>query len=550
MSASDRDSEERAAGGVDRTVSGAPVAKRLAGELRHPIRLTRTFLTVTVILVAFVLAVQSWFHATWLRQDLLENSTANAVRIARNLHHQILRDFRRSEKAPSPDAEPDTATSGATRPGRIEEFDPGAVELDAGPRPGAFGTLSTTELARLDRLVTQALGELEVVAVYIFDTERRITYSSRLEHVGFEIGPNPHYDEAVRGKVSAVLVGRGNPLDVSGAPVGISLLETYVPIHVDGRVVGVVEIYQDASELESLTRDGVVDIGIVSLGGFLMLALTLALLVRRADRALAERTAALIGTNEALIELSETLEELVEERGRQLSRAETLASLGTLAAGLAHEINNPVATIAGSSESLLRRVRDGRANEQRLSDYLELIRDEAYRVKDITRNLLDFARAGTGERRPIDLREPLTAMAEILALRAEEDGITLETVLGDCPARILGEDTALRQLLLNVTVNALDATPRGGFVRWTLEPTGDEVRLVCEDSGPGIPEDLRERVTEPFFTTKDPGKGTGLGLAISARIVEDHGGHLELGISDAGGTRVTLHFPALEETSA
>ena len=227
------------------------------------------------------------------------------------------------------------------------------------------------------------------------------------------------------------------------------------------------------------------------------------------------------------------LERRVDERTREVIRTAQLAQLGTLAAGIAHEINNPLASIAACAEGLLREQGSSAADRERLREYLQIVRKEAMRARDITARLLRFARRDPARRETVWLGTEIHEVAPLFEHQLADAGVTLSI---DAEARgptIVGDPSEWRQVLFNLLRNALDATPRGGRIELVCKTNGDRVELVVSDDGSGIPATALDRIFEPFFTTKEPGKGTGLGLAIVHRIVTGHGGT----ITAANGTR-------------
>jgi two-component system, NtrC family, sensor kinase len=220
----------------------------------------------------------------------------------------------------------------------------------------------------------------------------------------------------------------------------------------------------------------------------------------------------------------------VEERSRQLIRSERLASVGFLAAGVAHEINNPLASIAFCAEALQSRLQSelstGSAQTEVAANYLKMIEEEAFRCKAITEKLLNFSRAGAPERTETDVgalvREVL-GMVETLG-RARGKTIRFE------PKEIVfcnANAQELKQVLLNLVVNALESVDDGGTVELSAKSLRDRVEIRVTDDGCGMTPDVLENLFEPFFTRSRTGKGTGLGLSISHLIVSQHGGSLE-----------------------
>lgn len=237
------------------------------------------------------------------------------------------------------------------------------------------------------------------------------------------------------------------------------------------------------------------------------------------------------------------LEQRVEERTREFVRAARLAGLGTMAAGIAHEINNPLASIASCAEGLERRLAKGAVDGEAQREYLRIIAKEAYRAHEITSRLLDFARAENGARVSFGAEELMRELRVLLEHRLRSRQLELDVQIETDLPRLSGNPSEMKQVLLNLIHNAIDASPQGGrvMVRWTH--VGAEVRLEVEDQGPGIPAELRERIFDPFFTTKEPGQGTGLGLAIVHRIVTAHSGRIE--VQDTGhGALFRVQLPA------
>ncbi|MCE9595414.1 MAG: HAMP domain-containing protein [Planctomycetes bacterium] len=222
------------------------------------------------------------------------------------------------------------------------------------------------------------------------------------------------------------------------------------------------------------------------------------------------------------------LEDEVARRTEEFVRAARLATVGTLAAGVAHEINTPLASIASCAEGLERRIRDGTSTRDEQAEYLRIIATEAHRAHEITSRLLEFGRQAPGEK--VDFRlDELMHEVEVL-LRAQFAGRTLALDFR-CDAElphVNGNPSECKQVVLNLIQNAIDASPPGRPIRVECRGRDGWVTLEVEDRGPGIPPESLERIFDPFFTTKEVGKGTGLGLAIVERVIEDHGGTIEV----------------------
>lgn len=232
---------------------------------------------------------------------------------------------------------------------------------------------------------------------------------------------------------------------------------------------------------------------------------------------------------------------------RAVARAEKLAAVGRLAAGVVHEINNPLATIAACAESLEKRIEEGAFNDSPdagdLREYLGLIRDEAFRCKTITNGLLDFSRLRAGQRVPVDMTEIIKATARLVThqQRGENVQIVVEAAAG-LPA-VSGDVGQLQQAVVALATNAIDAMPEGGTL--TLRAIRAESRVLVQvtDTGIGIAPENMTKIFDPFFTTKDVGRGTGLGLAVCYGILSDHGGRLDVRSSLGTGTTFTITLP-------
>ncbi|MCC7015474.1 MAG: HAMP domain-containing protein [Planctomycetes bacterium] len=229
-----------------------------------------------------------------------------------------------------------------------------------------------------------------------------------------------------------------------------------------------------------------------------------------------------------LHEMRSGLEARVEERTREFVQAARLAGLGTMAAGIAHEINNPLASIASCAEGLERKLERGTSTPEQQREYLQIIAKEAYRAHGITSRLLEFARSEGGPKVEFSVEEMMRELEVLLEHRLRARSITLARACDPGLPSMYGRASECKQVLLNLVHNAIDASPAGGTIRVACRRDDGVAVLEVEDQGPGIAPEHLERIFDPFFTTKDPGKGTGLGLAIVHRIVESHGGRVEV----------------------
>jgi signal transduction histidine kinase len=239
----------------------------------------------------------------------------------------------------------------------------------------------------------------------------------------------------------------------------------------------------------------------------------------------------------------------LKEQQQRLQQAARLADIGQLAAGVAHEINTPLASIALRAESLLRSAQDpALAALQAFHNfprYLKTIEEETFRCKKIIRALLEFSSARKPETRPTDLNALAERAADLVGHQMKLKGVSLSLRLEPGLLAVSADDGQLRQVLLALLMNALDATSAGGHiaVETTRGPKGGAV-LAVKDDGTGMAPEIRDKIFSPFFTTKLLGEGTGLGLAICHGIVTSHGGTIEVESEPGAGTRISVVLPA------
>jgi len=272
--------------------------------------------------------------------------------------------------------------------------------------------------------------------------------------------------------------------------------------------------------------------------------------------------------------VNQMTERLLDAQGA-LVRAEKLASVGRLAAGVAHEVGNPLAAVANYVELLRRRGVE--------PEIVAAIEREAGRIDVIVRSLLDYARPRDARRERVDLASVASRAVELLRSQGVLRPVNVEVAPACGLPSVLGDAAALEQVFVNLLLNAVDAAGEGGRIavvagttrlgeseaarRGSDSPEGGSavprlvrrssrhlegaadgsraVQVIIADSGGGVPEELRDRIFDPFFTTKPPGKGTGLGLAIVQRIVQDHGGRVDVFAAREGGAAFAVTLPGL-----
>jgi two-component system NtrC family sensor kinase len=247
-----------------------------------------------------------------------------------------------------------------------------------------------------------------------------------------------------------------------------------------------------------------------------------------------------------------TLEQTVEHKTNELKRAhehalhtEKMASIGKMAAVLAHEINNPLSGILTYAKLLRRWLEHGDSNghQHEICESLDLIASESRRCGDLVRNLLTFSRTTPMNLQETDLNQVIERSLRLVQHQCDLAGIQVQTQIDPALPLVLCDGAQIEQVLLALMMNAVDAMPQGGNLWITASCADKNVCLVVRDDGSGIPPEILPRIFEPFLTTKETGRGVGLGLAICQSIIERHHGNINVQSAVGQGTTFTLTLP-------
>lgn len=259
--------------------------------------------------------------------------------------------------------------------------------------------------------------------------------------------------------------------------------------------------------------------------------------------------------NEEIVAWAKTLEDRVEDKTRELKRAhdhvlhvEKMASIGKMAAVVAHEINNPLSGILTYAKLLHKWLDRGDTQGEKRQEALEcldLIAGESRRCGDLVKNLLTFSRTAPINLQSSDLNAVVDRSVRLVRHQLEMNGVQLQLDLASDLPMVQCDQAQIEQVLLALVMNAIDAMPRGGNLWLTTRAAdqADEVEIRVRDDGAGIPPDILPNIFEPFLTTKESGHGVGLGLAISHSIIERHGGRIEVQSQYGKGTEFLIHLP-------
>ena len=224
----------------------------------------------------------------------------------------------------------------------------------------------------------------------------------------------------------------------------------------------------------------------------------------------------------------------------QLVQAAKLAAVGELAAGVAHELNNPLTSVLGFAELLVHNPATDAATRRDV----EIIAREAVRARDIVRNLLSFARQAKPQRHPADIGAALRQTLGMVRQQMEYSGVVIEEDYAVDVGLVTLDSGQMKQVFLNLITNAAHAMPRGGKLKLRIARLGDEVAISVSDTGEGIPPETLDHIFEPFFTTRPVGQGRGLGLSVSLGIVQEHGGRISVDSHVGQGSIFTVWLPA------
>ncbi len=424
------------------------------------------------------------------------------------------------------------------------------------------------QFRKLDKIIRENLYGLPIKKLYLYDMEGHIVYSTVPEHIGFTLdrGENKKLDSAIHGIPASALRLAGT-IDSKGSSVKETLLESYYPIYEmqkngSGKVrqAGVMEIYQDMSGLKKQVTKAWEKAIIMTGSAMGVLFFVLFLIVVKAARIINVRT-------KQLIDARDTLEHKVEERTQEIRKAyrelqdtqrkliqsEKLASIGTLATGLAHEINNPLASVASCAEGLIERLKillnhRGQQEEKEelkvFPEYLKIICNETYRCKSIISNLLNFSRHSEPKFERVNIHTIVYDTLSIIQYQFQSKSQKIQLNLSGETCDVIGDPQQLKQVFLNLIINSLHATEGGGDISLSTCKKQGHVQIVLRDSGVGIKPEHLDKIFDPFFTTKPTGKGTGLGLAICYGIIDIHNGRIEAFSEGPGkGATFTVSLP-------
>ncbi len=471
----------------------------LSQEQVKPYRLFKYFSITSLVVIFIGTLVLSLLNTHWAKT--LQNSKREefARLLVENLNHQIFTQF---------------VIPVALQYGKIQLREPEQFE-------------------RMDKVVRSTLHSFKVQQVNIYDTSNTVSYSFDPDLIGKRDIGGKNYQKAVDGLLSSELVQQGSFMEIllgfpkAGKMITFAPLRAERPLtHIGGPVLGVVEIVQDLSEDYQAIFNSQTLVILTCAVVMGVLFVVLLLVVKRGERIMEMRALERLRLKE------------------QLGRAERLSALGEMAAGISHEIRNPLGIIRSSAELLKKKM-------ERLdpdNTFPDIIVEESTRLNNIISDFIKFARPGEPNLVPCRVEEVIRKNTLFLSSQMEKMGYIIQTRAGENLPAVVADADMLYQAFLNILLNALQAMPEGGIVQVAVEAANGRVRIQFDDEGVGIPQDVVDKVWDPFFTTKET--GTGLGLGLVKNIIESHGGAIRIENRPVRGARVIVELPAKSEEEA
>ncbi len=464
-----------------------------AEERIKPFRLVKYFTFTGLVVIFLVTIILSVLNTHWVKSMQRQKSEDYARSLIENLNNQIF----------------------------VQ------VIVPIGLKFGKNIQFSNPEVfERMDEVVRNTLHSFEVDTLNFYSMGNTILYSFDSDLIGRKNFGGTGYQQALEGKITSKLVQRGNLFEISlGFPKVVRLI-TYAPLRwepqfarISGPYLGVIEIVQDLSgDYQAIFRTQIL---VVITSTLMMGALFVVLIfvVKRGEGIIQKRA----------------MERLrLKER---LGRAERLSSLGEMAAGISHEIRNPLGIIRSSAELLKKKV----TKIDPSNTIPDIIVEEANRLNRIITDFINFAKPRSPNLVSCRIEEIIDKNITFLAMQIEENGYTIKQNYQNSLPEIQADAAMLYQSFLNILINAMQAMPNGGFIEITISANDKIVTINFEDEGQGISDEVIEKIWDPFFTTKE--MGTGLGLGVVKNLIESHGGSIQIINGSRGGARVAVELP-------
>ena len=466
---------------------------KLVEERIKPFRLVKYFTFSGIVVIFLVTIMLSVLNTLWVKSMQRQNSEDYARSLIENLNNQIF----------------------------VQVIVPMGMMFGKNIQ---FSNKTVRE--RMDKVVRNTLHSFEVETLHFYSIDNTILYSFDTELIGRKNFGGTGFQQALEGQTTSKLVQRGNFFEISlGFPKVVRLI-TYAPLRwepqfagVSGPYLGVIEIVQDiSSDYQAIFRTQIlVMITCTVIMGALFVVLIF--VVKRGEGIIQKRA----------------MERLrLKER---LSQAERLSSLGEMAAGISHEIRNPLGIIRSSAELLKKKV----TKIDPSNTMPDIIVEEANRLNNIITDFINFAKPRSPNLVPCRVEEVIEKNITFLAMQIKENGYTIKQNYQNSLPEIQADADMLYQSFLNILINAMQAMPDGGAIDINIIANDRNLTINFEDEGQGISDGVIEKIWDPFFTTKE--MGTGLGLGVVKNLIESHGGNIQIFNRSLGGACVMVELP-------
>ena len=472
---------------------------KLTEDKIKPFRLVKYFAYTGLVVIFLVTLILSVLNTHWVKSMQRKKSEDYAHVMIENLNHQIFLQF----------------------------------IIPVGLMFNKIQLSNREQFERMDNVVRSTMHSFKAATVNIYSMDNEVSYSFDQYLIGRKNYGGTGYLQAKSGNWNSKMVQRGNFLQILlGFPKEIRLI-TFAPLRwepqlgkITGPVLGVVEIVQDLSEDYKTIFQ--IQILVIITCTVLMGALfgVLVFVVKRGEGIIQKRA----------------LERLrLKDR---LAHAERLSSLGEMAAGISHEIRNPLGIIRSSAELLKKKIT--KIDPQNI--FADIIVEEASRLNRIITDFFNYAKPRNPNMALCRVEEILDKNITFLEAQNKEQGYLIKKNFQNHLPEIMADSAMLYQSFLNILINAMQSMPEGGRILVEISSNDHGVTVYFDDEGQGIPSENLDKIWDPFFTTKE--QGTGLGLGIVKNIVESHGGSIQIVNRPVRGARVTVELPLLPKTTA
>jgi len=462
-------------------------------EKIKPFRLVKYFTFTGLVVIFLVTIILSVLNTHWVKSMQRQNSEDYARSLIENLNNQIF----------------------------VQVIVPIGLMFDGNIQ---FRNKETFE--RMDQVVRNTLHSFEIETLNFYSTDNTVLYSFDSDIIGRKNFGGTGYQQALEGKITSKLVQRGNFFEISlGFPKVVRLI-TYAPLRwepqfarLSGPYLGVIEIVQDISgDYQAIFETQIL---VVITCTLIMGALLVVLIF-------------VVKRGEGIIQKRAMEQMQLKER---LGRAERLSSLGEMAAGISHEIRNPLGIIRSSAELLKKKV----TRIDPSNTIPDIIVEEANRLNQIVTDFINFAKPRNPNLVPCRIEEVIDKNINYLTMQIEENGFAIKLNYQNSLPEIQADAAMLYQSFLNILINAMQAMPNGGTIEITISAKDNIVAINFADEGQGISDEVMGKIWDPFFTTKE--MGTGLGLGVVKNLIESHNGSIQVLNRSQGGARVTVELP-------